>query len=230
MDEKLSPCVYKETRVNVESDDPELIVTISLPGDGRPTPSSRILHRKQQAGQSSVAEDETTFAKEHLASSAFLHFRQDEAQPRSLLARILNGGRVLSIQCLDFTTQPRKEREAALNLQFIFSSSIRPLGVSFADHEKRGAVDVFVLTSSNDLYTIALRPDFFHTSSAGEAGIASWCKSYLSPSFAFRFPHRLIARSAQELFLCLHDGGLLRLTRGPGEDGMTRWVALRDDR
>lgn len=213
--------LYKEVRLNLEGENPHATLTIRSPGDGRSNQHWRIPHRKQQQfTQAPVTEDETSFAKKHLASSAFLSFQHaSRKHPRSFLGRILNDSRILSVQCLDFTRGPDDRHEATRTLQFIFPHAIRPAGVSFANDEKHDGLDIFVLTTSNDLYTIALRPEFFCSSSSTEGDITSCCKTYLSASFGFRYPHRLIARSSQELFVSLYDGELLRLTRKPGEDG-----------
>lgn len=220
MENSTAQHLYKELRVNLEPENPNWTVTIRLPAEGSSGQIWRTPRRKQ-ATQAAPAEDETAFAKNCLASSAFLAFRPIEKHPQSILGRILNDGKVLSIQPVDLTRPGKhEEHEPLRHLQFVFSNSIRPTGVSYAEHEERGSLDVFVLTSSNDLYTIALLPEFFHAAAVPESSnIIGHCKSYLSPSFGFRFPHRLAARHARELFVALHDGGLLRLTRKPGEDG-----------
>ncbi|KAI9784527.1 MAG: hypothetical protein M1816_000793 [Peltula sp. TS41687] len=213
--------LYKEIRLNLDVEDPNGTLSIRLPGSGLSSHNWRIPHRKQLSYQTPVTEDETDFVKEHLASSAFLSFRRAGKRPGSFLGRILNDGRILSIRCLDFTRHPDDEHDSTRILKFVFPHPIRPAGVSFADDEERESLDIFVLTTTNDLYTITLRPESFHLSSSNERDILAYCKTFLSASFGFRFPHRLIARSSQELFISLYDGELLRLTRSPGEDGST---------
>lgn len=213
--------LYKEIRLNLDVEDPNGTLTIRLPGDGRSNHNWRIPHSKQQSPQTLVTEDEIDFAKKHLASSAFLSFRHIGKRPRSLLGRIVNDGRILSIRPLDFTRRPDDEDEPTRTLQFVFPRLIRPTAVSFADDEERESLDVFVLTTSNDLYTIALRPEFFNPSASTERDILGCCKTYLSPSFSFRVPHHLVARSSQELIVSLCDGEFLRLTRKVEEDGTT---------
>ncbi|KAI9886438.1 MAG: hypothetical protein M1823_001756 [Watsoniomyces obsoletus] len=223
MDDRPPQYLFKETRVDLEPDTPTSVVVVPLPGQDRLAAlSSRILPRRQQstAHAASIAEDETTFVKDHLASAASLFFRQNDVYPRSVLWRVLSARRTLAVRFVDFTRDPKDEPEAPLELRFVFSDTIRPAAVSIAEDEATETLVVFVLTTSNDLYTIPLRPDTFRETARSQKDTpTSWCQIYRSPSFAFRYPHRLVARSAQELVVTLHDGGLLRLTRQAGEDG-----------
>ncbi len=225
MDYRSQQYLFKETRVDLEPDSPGSVVVVQLPGHGRAAAlSSRILPRRQQsaAQAATVAEDDATFVKEHLASAASLFFRQQDLYPRSVLWRVLSGRRALAVRFVDVTRDPTDGPEAPLELRFVFPDAIRPAAVSIADDEAANVLVVFVLTTANDLYTILLRPDTFRETARPQKEkreIVSWGQIYRSPSFAFRYPHRLVARSTQELVITLHDGGLLRLTRQAGEDG-----------
>lgn len=220
MDDPLPRYLYKETRLNLDTDKSTPTVTVQLPATGLSNQLARLAHRKQQIPPTAVAEDEATFSKRHLASSASIYFRNRNTYPRSLLWRLLNDGKLLSLTFLDITRLDTHEHEACQTLELIFSKAIRPAGLAFADYESHESFNVFVLTTSNDLYTLTLRPEFFHRSSVAEQTVQSWCKIYVSSSFNFRYPHRLAARSPLELFISLHDGGLLKLTRRPEDDGM----------
>ncbi|KAI9825487.1 MAG: hypothetical protein M1826_006983 [Phylliscum demangeonii] len=216
MDETSPLHLYKGTRVNFDDRDPALTITVHLSGDGRSGLNVRFPSRKAKID---VAEDETSFKAAHLASSASVFCRPYGKAPQTLLARVLENGKLWSIRSLDFTRRLEDHHEPERTLQFQFPTAIRPGGIAFAENEQRGTFDLFVLTTTNELYTLALQPDFFHVSGPNESRIAAACKSYRPSSFHFRFPHRLYARAGDELLVCLHDGGLLRLTRPPGEDG-----------
>ncbi|KAI9761401.1 MAG: 60S ribosomal protein L35 [Chaenotheca gracillima] len=210
----------KETRLNLEPSFPRSTIAIRLPANGAAnhsarTPQRRILHGIDLP----TADDESSFAKRNLASASSIYFRQNKKHPRSFLWRVLDDGKVLSIQSVDLSKSSDQERDAALTLRLTFSSPIRPGGVCFADSADREPFSVFVLTASNDLYTLTLRPDFFRKSSATENNVEDWCKTYLSTSFSFRHPHRLLVKDPSTLLISIHDGGLLRLTRAPDDDG-----------
>ena len=217
--------------MNLEPETVDSTVVLYIPSP--PTLASRMVSRRQppqpkqqqqQPALISGSEDETTFAKDHLASSAALHFRRKDVYPRSLLWRVLGGRNVLALRFVDFTRRPQEGTEATAELRFIFPDPIRPAAVSVADDEDDDeVVNVFALTTSNQLYTIPLRSELFRAvgSARTTSTEAAWCKSYLSPSFAFRYPYRLVARTSRELVMTLHDGGLLRLTRQARDDGKT---------
>ncbi|KAI9819922.1 MAG: hypothetical protein M1827_006492 [Pycnora praestabilis] len=219
----LSPLyLYKETRVNLEQANPGSAIYIHLTAHGGSNNSSRALLRRQQDSENAQAEDEQSFIDKFTASSASIYFRQSHKYPRSFLWRVLEDGKVLEVRSVDLSKAEQEKDEAALTLKFVFSSAIRPAGVALSDPTKRDLLNVFVLTSSNDLYTLSLKPDFFSRSEATEASTSSWCRTFLPSSFSLRYPHRLYACNAEELFISLHDGGLLRLTRKPEDDG-SQW-------
>ena len=216
---------FKETRLDLEPETVYSTVVLHIPSPA--TLASRMVSRRQQQQQQQPAlasgtEDETTFARDHLASSAALHFRRKDVYPRSLLWRVLRGRKVLALRFVDLTRRPQDGPEATDELRFIFPDPIRPAAISVADDEDDDdVVDVFALTTSNQLYTIPLRSELFQGAGSAltPASVSGRYKSYLSPSFAFRYPYRLVARTSRELVMTLHDGGLLRLTRQAREDG-----------
>ncbi|KAI9800059.1 MAG: hypothetical protein M1825_004241 [Sarcosagium campestre] len=212
-------CPYKETRVNTEPASLTSTITIRLPSRSGPAHLARSSQRKRLAADSLVAEDETTFANRHLATSASIFFRQNKTYPRSFLWRVIEDGRVLTVQPCDLCRPPGTSHEAALTLRFVFPTSIRPSGVAFSDSDSHSPFNIFVLTVSNELYTLNLRPEFFQRSSTTDGDVSEWCKIFLPSSFSFRFPHRIAARHPQDLLVSLHDGGLLRLARASTDNG-----------
>jgi hypothetical protein len=210
--------LFKELRLNLEPAYPDSIITIRLPPRGQ---SSRTSQRRVKPSELSPAEDEGAFAKKYLATSSSIYFRHNQKYPRSFLWRVLDEGQTLSIQSVDLSKSAKSTADASLILRLAFPNAIKPAGVVLSDSEDHEHFNVFVLTSSNDLYTFTLRPEFFTRASAIEGNISIWYKTFLPSSFSFRYPHRLAALSPQELLISLHDGGLLRLSRKQEDDGMT---------
>lgn len=211
------PYLYKETRINVESTIPGSTAVIRLPAYGASKWTSRTTHKRHFPMEIPPAEDEGEFRQKHLASAASLFFRQHHQFPRSFLWRVLEDRKALSIQAADLCKED-KVHDAHLTLRLIFPSPIRPACIAFSDSEEHDILNVFALTESNHLYTLTLRPESFRRKSTTEDNIRDWCKIYLSSAFGFKHPHRLVALAAEELIVSLHDGGLLKLNRVPGED------------
>jgi nuclear pore complex protein Nup160 len=101
-----------------------------------------------------------------------------------------------------------------------FQEEILPSCVALADSEEHEVLNVFVITASKELHTLALRPEFFRRTASIDENISDWCKSCLPAPLTFTFPHRLHASSPLELFISLDNGALLRLTRRAADDGM----------
>ncbi|KAI9674770.1 MAG: hypothetical protein M1817_001674 [Caeruleum heppii] len=217
MADKPSFYLHKEIRVNLEPVTSTTTVTVQLPALGPAKHHVRnVLGRLRGNGKSNV-EDEAAFAKSHLASSASIYFRKSKRYPRSFLWRILGESKILSIQSVDLSRTSEKAHEASLTLNLLFPTAIRPSGVVLSDYHGRHHLTVCVLTVSSELYTLTLRPEFFRQPAATRDNVDSWCKIQVPASFSFRYPHRVVAKSPQELLVSLHDGGLLRLTRNDGE-------------
>lgn len=209
--------ILKETRLNLESATPNSTISVRLPAHG---PASRNSGTAQKRSFDNAAlGDEAAFRSKHLATAASIYHRQHHAFPKSFLWRLLEGGRVLSIQTVD-VCKTEKSPETNLTLRLQFPSPIRPQCVAFSDPEGQDVLGAFVLTESNHLYTLTLRADYFSKPSVTEHNVTDWCKIYLSTSFSFKYPHRLVALSARELLVSLHDGGMLKLERKTGDDGM----------
>ncbi|KAH0544074.1 hypothetical protein FGG08_001692 [Glutinoglossum americanum] len=208
--------LFKELRLNLEPAYPDSIITVRLPPIGQP---SRASQRRVKPSELSPAEDEGAFAKKCLATSSSIYFRRNKKYPRSFLWRVLDEGKTLSIQSVDLSKSTKPTVDASLILRLVFPNAIRPAGVVLSDSKEHEYFNVFALTSSNDLYTFTLRPEFFTRASAIDGDVSFWYKTFLPSSFSFRYPHRLAALSPRELLISLHDGGLLRLSRKQEDDG-----------
>jgi len=208
---------HKEARLNLESTVPGSTVAIRLPAHGTSSWSSRAAQKRPLPIDVPPAEDESAFRQRHLASAASIFYRQHHQSPRCFLWRVLEDGKVISLQTADLCKQD-KASDTYLTLRLTLPGPIRPLCVAFADDKQHDVLSVFVLTESNHLYTLTLRPEFFRKRSSTEDNVRDWCKIYAPSAFSFKHPHRLVALSSEQLLVSLHDGGLLRLDRVPGED------------
>jgi nuclear pore complex protein Nup160 len=208
---------YKETRLNLDSSVSGSTVAIRLPSYGASNWSSRTAQKRPLPSDVPPAEDENGFKQKHLASAASIYYRKYHQSPQDFLWRVLEDSKVLSIQAVDLCKQD-KIPDAHLTLRLNFPSPIRPACIAFADYKEHDSLSVFVLTESNHLYTLTLRPEYFRRRTSTEDNVADWCKIYLSSAFSFKHPHRLVALSTEELLVSLHDGGMLKLDRVAGED------------
>jgi nuclear pore complex protein Nup160 len=209
--------LFKELRLSLELACPDSVITIRLPPHGQPSKTSQ---RRVKPSELLPAEDEGAFAEKYLASSSSIYFRCNQKYPRSFLWRVLNDGKTLSIQSADLSKSTKSTAEASLILRLAFADTIKPAGVVLSDSKEHEHFNLFVLTSSNGLYTFTLRPEFFTRASAIEGNVSFWCKTFLPSSFSFRYPHRLAALNPRELLISLHDGGVLKLSRKQEDDGM----------
>lgn len=209
---------YKETRINLESAIPGATVILRLPTHGTSSWSSRTAQKRPLPTDIPPTEDESAFKQRYLASASSIYHRQHHKSPRSFLWRILEDGKVLAIRAVDLSKQ-EKAPDAYLTLRLHLPSPIRPYCISFSDSKDHDVLNVFLLTESNHLYSLTLRPEFFVKRSSTEDNASDWCKTYLPTAFSHKFPHRLVALGSSELIATLHDGGFLRLTKRPGDHG-----------
>ncbi|KAF1984672.1 hypothetical protein K402DRAFT_395364 [Aulographum hederae CBS 113979] len=216
-----APYLFTETRLNLDQALPDSNVNISLPRSATfppQSPSSRQLVLRD--GNS--PKDEEVFARQHLAVEASIFFRRIHSNPSSILWRLLDDRKVLELQAVDLSKDKHSKNEACLTLALRFTEPIRPFGIAFAEPEDRDALHVFAMTTAGELYTINVNKDFFVQSSRSDRDAREFCKSYTPSSFSFRFPYRIVAISALELLVSMHNGSILRLDRGTGEDG-SKW-------
>ena len=212
--------LHKETRVDLEPSLPNSVLRIQLPSNSSFTRQPRLL--RKVVNNLPVCKKEEDFKKAHIASHSSIYFRKANKYPRSFLWRCLEEDNTLELRSVDLSKNENEKREASLVLRIGFPSSIRRGGIALADSTTQDVLNVFVLTKGNDIYTLALLPDFFCRSEASEDDVGRWCHVFKPASFSISTPHRLVACSALELLVSLSDGRLMRLSRKAGEDG-TKW-------
>jgi DNA repair protein RAD51/nuclear pore complex protein Nup160 len=211
-------CLYKEARLNLEPAFPGSSISFTLPANTISTFGLRINPKRTFQNEQNIDHDEEAFAKRHLASDGSMFFRKHHEYPRSFIWRILDNRKTLEVQAADLDHDYAHRFEANLTLLFHFNSPVRPFCVAFAEPEDRDALNIFAITTANELYTITLPRDFFIKDSASEKDIGDWCKISALNQFALRVPYRLVAPSNKELLISLDDGGILYVTRKHKDD------------
>ena len=212
--------LHKETRVDLQPAQPKAIVHFQLPSTSAFTLISQIRRKIINTLPSSKTKE--TFTKQNVASLGSLYFRPRTKYPRSILWRCLEDNTNLELRSVDLSKSEDKTQEAILVLRFGFPSPISPEGVALADPPDQDVLNLFVLTKSNDLYTITLRSALFCRVEASEGDFSRWCKVFKPSLLTISTPHRLTASSSLELLVSLNDGRLMRLVRRLGSDG-SRW-------
>lgn len=214
----------KETRVDLGPDLASSVIEFQVPSSaisfGRGSRSKRQVLRTLPAYKG-----EEHFSISALASAGSIYFGRSDRHPRSFLWRLLEDSKVLEIRSVDLSKNDEEEDEASLVLRFYFPAIIRPGGIALADAEDQSCLNVFALTTSNELYTLDIRRSAFCQASASEEGIERWCKCFKPASTNFSTPHQFVAASSLEIFIALSDGRLLQLTRSSGSDGSS-WHEL----
>ncbi|KAF4549529.1 Nucleoporin Nup120/160-like protein [Elsinoe fawcettii] len=213
----IAPVLFTETRLNVQPTSSSSTFHISTES------SSLFSSRKRLRNDVGPAVDDEEFFRRHLASETSIYFRSQEKVPRSILWRVLEEAKVLELQCVDLIQDQRATSESLLTFRLSFASPIRPNGVALADSRSHDALEVFVLTTSNELYTFSLRRDLLlrpAVPSTNDFDPSSVFKSYTLSSFSFRHPHKLVALNDLEILVSLGDGSLLHLQRRAGENGL----------
>ncbi|GAM88459.1 hypothetical protein ANO11243_064920 [Dothideomycetidae sp. 11243] len=217
----IAPVLYTETRLNIEPTSSSSILHI-------PTDSSSsifALRRRSRGTDNDASQDEETFSRRHLAIESSIFFRSQGRTPRSILWRVLDDRKSLELQSVDLTQDRKTAHESLLTFSLSFASPIRPNGVAFADNGKHDAIEVFVLSTNNELFTFSFRRELLLRSTvpaASDLDPTTCFRSFYLASFSFRHPYRLVALSDLVLAVSLHDGALLRLERREGENG-TMW-------
>ncbi|KAJ5279855.1 hypothetical protein N7478_005227 [Penicillium angulare] len=219
--------IYKDTRVDLRPFSPTTVANIQI------SPESALRRTRFSISSSAdheppVAKDEDEFAKRYLATQGTVYFRKRKTYPRTFLWRVINDNKVLELQCADLTKAGLEQFEYNVTLRLNFSEQIIPSGVALADHEDHEVLSVFVITTSKQLHTLSLRPEFFRRIESIDENVTDWCKTCVPAPLSFSHPHRLHASSPLELFVSLDNGALLRLTRRAGDDG-SHWTPLTFD-
>lgn len=223
MDIQLVPvtslCLFKETRVGNEAGAGS-IIQFDVPSTSVATSFSRNSRQRRRVQKKRpIIKAEEDFGKRLLASSSSIYFGTTKKYPRSIVWRILEGGKVLELRSADLSKSDREIKEATCILQLIFQSAIRNGGVALIDAEDHDFLSLFVLTRGSELYTFTIRRDCFCFTEASEEDINKWCKIFKPSSFSINTPYRLVAVTSLRIVVSLSDGRLLHLTRGSGEDG-----------
>ncbi|KAL8673373.1 MAG: hypothetical protein Q9168_002199 [Polycauliona sp. 1 TL-2023] len=210
-----SLCAFIETRIDVEALEQTLVVHVRLPTGRISRSQGRIL--PNSAGSASY-ENEEAYSQSCLASASSIYFSKLRRHPRSFLWRVLENRKVLQLRSIDLRKPENVKAEAAAILQTEFSSAIQKGGVALAD-DGADTLSVFVLTKSNELFTLTLPNKSFYNPTLLEEDSERWCTSYKPSSFSLSTPHKLIAGSPGKLAMALADGKLLILSRGDSQDG-----------
>ncbi|KAF9889192.1 hypothetical protein FE257_007505 [Aspergillus nanangensis] len=219
--------IYKDTRVDLRPYSPNSVVNIRIPTHGN-SGRARFSISSTTGQDEPVAKDEESFARRNLTTQGSIYFRKRSVYPRTFLWRVVNDNRVLEIKCVDLTKSGIEHHEYNNTLRLDFQEEILPSGIDFADLEDHEVLSVFVITTSKQLHTLTLRPEFFRRVGAIDENISDWCKSCVPAPLSFSHPHRLHASSPLELFISLDNGSLLRLTRRSSDDG-TNWSPITFD-
>ncbi|KAL4924346.1 nucleoporin Nup120/160 [Aspergillus undulatus] len=220
--------IYKDTQVDLRPYSQNTVVNIPIPTQTSSQSRARFAISSLTGLDEPAAKDEDEFAKRYIATQGSVYFRKRNVYPRTFLWRVVNESKVLEIQCVDLTKGGIEKHEYNVTLRLTFQEGILPSGVALADSEEHEVLNVFVITASKELHTLALRPEFFRRTESIDENVSDWCRSYVPAPSAFSHPHRLHASSPLELFVSLDNGALLRLTRRAADDG-SNWSPLTLD-
>ncbi|KAL8905983.1 MAG: hypothetical protein Q9207_002314 [Kuettlingeria erythrocarpa] len=205
---------YIETRVDLEPVGQSPVVQIQLPSSGT---FSRATHPRRRIITSTAAcQNDEAYTRSCLASAGSLYFSHSRRYPRSFLWRVLDNSKVLELRSVDLSKDGRESREATVVLQLVFSSTIRKGCVALAD-DGNDVLSVFVLTRSNELFTLAVQTQVFCDIAASEVDLGAWCNTFSPPTLRPCNPVRLVAGSPEQLVVTLDDGGILKLNRKSGQ-------------
>jgi hypothetical protein len=213
-----TPTLHQKAQLSPLPASPASILSINTTGNN--SQALTLFGAGRKRGYNEISElDEESYARKHLASEASVFFRRKSRFPRSFLWRVLDDRRLLEVQCVDLVQQrSNKQKEGSLTFHIQLPADIVRGGVAFADPEETDALEVFVLTTSNELFTITLKRDLLaRDTPPKDFDSATVVKKYAPSSFGFRYPYRMIAVGSLEIIVSLHDGSLLRLEREKNE-------------
>ena len=213
-----APILYQETRISPTPTLQSQILHINT----SPETSAPIFGAGRKRGFDEISGlDEEQYARKYLATEGAVFFRRKSRAPRSFLWRVLDDRNVLEVQAVDLVHDKTAARsESCLTFRLTLPAEIVRSGVAFADPDETDALEVFVLTVQNELYTFTLKRDLLTRDSVPNEFDPRTCfKKYSSTSLSFRHPYQLVAISSLELLISLADGRLIRLERQPNETG-----------
>lgn len=221
MAQLIAPALWQETRLCPTYRSPSRVLDINTSLDHQQQ-SAFGAGRKRGFNEISGT-DEEAFAHKYLATEGSLFFRGRDRAPRNFLWRVVESRRRLEVQSVDLVQDTSIPGEGWLTFRFAFPSAIISNGVALADGQHHDSLDIFVLTTSNDLYTFTLKRDLLTRETAPTEFDARTCmRKYTCNTFSFRHPYRFVAVDSQELLISLSDGGLLRMQR-QGQDSVSQW-------
>jgi hypothetical protein len=213
-----APILYQETRIWSTPTLQSQILNINTSGE----PSTSLFGAGRKRGYDEYADiDEDSYARKYLATEGSIFFRRKQRAPRTFLWRVLDDRKVLEIQSVDLVHDGLAPRsESCLTFRISVGAEILRNGVAFADPEESDALEVFVLTMQNELYTFVLKRDLLTRDAApSDFDVKTVFRKYSSSSLSFRQPYRLVAVTSLELLVALGDGRMVRLQRQPNESG-----------
>ncbi|KAK5168076.1 uncharacterized protein LTR77_006644 [Saxophila tyrrhenica] len=212
------PSIHQEARLSPSPGVPSQILTIDTTSDR--LQSSAFAAGRKRGFHEVGGLDEENYARKYLATEGSVFFRRQERAPRSFLWRVLEDGKVLEVQSVDLVHDKATKSESCLTFRITLSHAVIKNGVALADPDEVDALEIFALTTNNDIYTITLKRDLLARETPPSDFDAKACfKKYASNSLAFRHPYRFVAVSSLELLISLHDGGLMRLVRQTNHTG-----------
>lgn len=212
-----APVIYQETRLSPSPTLQSQILHINTSPDAQP-----LFGAGRKRGFDEISDlDEDKYARKYLATEGSVFFRGKSRAPRSFLWRVLDDRKVLEIQAVDLVHDRSGARsESCLTFRLTLPTEILRHGVAFADPEETDALEVFVLTVQNELYTFVLKRDLLTRDAVPNEFDPKTCfRKYGSTSLSFRQPYRLVAVSSLELLISMGDGRMIRLERQPNESG-----------
>ena len=222
-----SLCLHKEVRLSLEPVSNSSLVQLQLPSTSAFSRATRVVQKVADAIPTSKSEEE--FKRRNVSSAGSVYFRHTRKYPRSILWRCLENNTVLELRSIDLSKGEDETKEAGLVLRFGFQSTIRNEGVALADSTEEDALSVFVLTKSNELYTLTTKSHFFCQASASEDEFERWCKTFKPSSLSISTPFRLVALGPLNVLITLTDGRIVHLRRRQGEDGSSWDEAAYND-
>jgi hypothetical protein len=219
----VTPTLYQEVQLSTSPVSPASVLTINTTGNN--SQAVTLFGAGRKRGHNEISElDEETYARKHLASEASVFFRRKSRSPRSFLWRVLDDRRLLEMQCVDLVQEREySQKEGSLTFHIELPAEIVKGGIAFADPEETDALEVFVLTTDNELFTITLKKDLLaRNTPPAEFDPATVVKKFTPSSLGFRHPYRMIAVNSLEIVISLDEGSLLRLDRQANESA-TQW-------
>nr|POE54934.1 nucleoporin [Quercus suber] len=223
-----APILYQETRVAPGCSSPSAVLYIPTQEQhsrrGATSTVNNGAGRKRPFDEISTI-DEESYARKHLATEGSVFVRSESKSPRTFLWRVLNDRQILEVQCIDLVQESERTNESCLTFRIEVKEGIREHGIVFADSQDTDALEIFVLSTKCELFTITLGRDLLLKQTIPTAFDPATCvKSYVPTSLTtHRHAYRMFGMDSRELYVSLADGSFLRLSRKAQENG-TQWM------